>query len=51
MKRVNIQLKGELHTRAKIIAVLKGETLNDYLASIVEEGVKRDKKILENVPN
>ncbi len=50
MKRVNIQLSDQAHTRAKIIAVLKGVTLNDYLAKIVEEAVARDKKVLEQLP-
>jgi hypothetical protein len=50
MKRVNIQLGDELHTKAKIIAVLKGVTLNDYLAQIVQDSVQRDRKVLENVP-
>jgi len=50
MKRVNIQLGDDLHTKAKIIAVLKGVTLNDYFAKIVGEAVQRDKKVLENVP-
>jgi predicted HicB family RNase H-like nuclease len=50
MKRVNIQLSAELHTKAKIIAMLKEETLNDYLASLVNEGVGRDKRFLEKVP-
>ena len=50
MKRVNIQLDDDTHTKAKIIAVLKGVTLNDYLAKTVNEAVQRDKKILENVP-
>jgi len=50
MKRVNIQLKDDDHTRAKIIAVLKGVTLNDYLARIVAEAVERDKKVLDRLP-
>ncbi len=50
MKRVNIQLSDEAHTRAKIIAVLKGVTLNDYLARIVEEAVQRDKHVLRQLP-
>lgn|GEM_PF-800673 len=50
MKRVNIQLSDEAHTRAKIIAVLKGVTLNDYLARIVEEAVQRDRKVLQQMP-
>ncbi len=50
MKRVNIALADELHTRAKIIAVLKGVTLNDYLAKVVDEAVQRDRKVLESIP-
>ena len=50
MKRVNIALSDELHTRAKIIAVLKGVTLNDYFAKITAEAVQRDKKVLERIP-
>jgi predicted HicB family RNase H-like nuclease len=50
MKRVNIQLVDDIHTKAKIIADLKGVTLNDYLAKIVNEAVQRDKKVLESVP-
>lgn len=50
VKRVNIQLPEELHTRAKIIAVLKGTTMNDYLAEILAEGIKRDKRVLEKIP-
>ena len=50
MKRVNIQLQDQVHTRAKIIAVLKGVTLNDYLAKIVDEAVARDKRVLDTIP-
>ena len=50
MKRVNIQLEDDLHTKAKIIAVLKGVTLNDYLAKTVAEALQRDRKVLEQLP-
>ncbi len=49
MKRVNIALSEEAHTKAKIIAVLQDKTLNDYLQEIIYEQLKKDKKILERV--
>ena len=49
MKRVNIGLSEEAHTKAKIIAVLQDKTLNDYLQEIIYERLKKDKKILEKV--
>lgn len=50
MKRVNVQLTEELHTKAKIIAVLRNETLNDYFARVVAEAIKKDQKVLEKIP-
>ena len=47
MKRVNIQLKPEIHTKAKLIAVLTGTALGKYLEKAIEEAVKKDKKLLE----
>ena len=49
MKRVNIQLTAEQHTKAKIIAVLQGKTLNDFLAAAIDERLKRDDKILKKL--
>ncbi|MBR9700818.1 hypothetical protein GOV11_03050 [Candidatus Woesearchaeota archaeon] len=49
MKRVNVQIPDEIHTRAKVIAVLKGTTLNEYLEQAIREAVDRDKKTLKNL--
>ncbi len=46
-KRVNIGLKQEVHTQAKLIAVLKKMPLGKYLEKAIEDGVKKDKKLLE----
>ena len=46
MKRVNIQLSEELHTKAKILSVLQGTTLNDYLAAAIEKQAKKDEGLL-----
>lgn len=48
-KRVNIALKGELHTKVKVIAVLKGLTMNEYLEKAIEKALKKDKKVWQKV--
>jgi predicted HicB family RNase H-like nuclease len=42
MKRVNIAVDDTIHKKAKVIAVLKGITLNDYLEAAVEQALKRE---------
>jgi predicted HicB family RNase H-like nuclease len=49
MKRVNVQVPDEVHTKAKVIAVLKGVTLNEYLESAIRDAVDRDKGVLESL--
>ena len=36
--------------KAKVIAVLKGMTLNDYLEEAIQQKVAQDKKVLESIP-
>ena len=48
-KRVNIELKEDVHTKAKVIAVLKGLTLNKYLEKAIEKALEKDKKVLDKV--
>ena len=48
-KRVNIELKENIHTQAKVIAVLKDITLNNYFEKAIEEAIKKDKKILDKI--
>jgi predicted HicB family RNase H-like nuclease len=49
VKRVNIEMPDDIHTRAKVIAVLRGMTLNDYLAAAVTEAVEKDKSVLQHL--
>ena len=42
MKRVNIEFDTATHKKAKVIAVLKGITLNDYFESAVEQSLKKE---------
>lgn len=48
-KRVNIALDEDLHTKAKVIAVLSNITLNDYIEKALEEAVKKDRHILDKI--
>jgi predicted HicB family RNase H-like nuclease len=48
-KKVNVALSSEMHTKAKIICVLKGITLNEYIARALEKEVEKDKHVLEKL--
>ena len=48
-KRVNIGLNEQCHTQAKLLAVLTKVNLEDYLRKAIEDAVKRDRKLLEEV--
>ena len=41
-KQLNIRLNTELHTRAKVTAILKGKTLNDYIESAIKNALEKD---------
>lgn len=50
-KRVNIQLSDDTHTKAKVIAVLKDMTLNEYLDKAIREAIDRDQSVLGKIKN
>jgi len=49
MKRVNIQLEDETHTKAKVIAVLKDMTLNEYFEKAICEAIEKDQAVLNKM--
>ncbi|MBN2453947.1 hypothetical protein JXB11_00210 [Candidatus Woesearchaeota archaeon] len=49
VKRVNIGLSEDLHTQAKLIAVLTKTKLGRYFEKAIQDAVKRDKRLLEEV--
>lgn len=48
-KKVNIALKENVHLQAKIIAVVKGINLSSYLEQAIQDAIKKDKKLIENI--
>ena len=43
MARVNIELKDEIHRKAKINSAIKGITLISYINKSIEEKLKKEK--------
>jgi hypothetical protein len=48
-KRVNIHLKENNHTLAKLISTVKGITLNEYLEDAIERAIEKDKEIIKKL--
>ena len=48
-KRVNIGLSEKVHAQAKIISTIKKIPLNKFLEQAIEEAVKKDKHLLEDL--
>jgi predicted HicB family RNase H-like nuclease len=48
-KQLNIRIDEETHTKAKIIAVLKGITLNDYIEQAIQKTIDQDKATTNKV--
>ncbi|MGV8162900.1 MAG: plasmid partition protein ParG [Candidatus Nanoarchaeia archaeon] len=42
-KQLNIRIDEEIHTKAKVTAILKGITLNDYIEQAIKEALEKDK--------
>ncbi len=49
MTRVNIWMKEELHKQLKIVATLKGVTIQDYIEQAIEDKVKQDLGLLKEL--
>ena len=48
-KQLNIRIDEETHTKAKVIAVLKGITLNDYIEQAIQKAMEQDRTISNKV--
>lgn len=49
MKKVHIQIPEEVHTKAKVISVLKDITLNGYFEKAIAEAIKKDREVLDKL--
>ena len=49
MKRVNIGLKDNIHSKAKIISILKNVSLSQYIESCIEKKITDDQQVLEKL--
>ena len=48
-RQLNIRIDEELHTRAKVTAILKGLTLNDYIEASIKVALDKDKSIVQKI--
>ncbi|MFH1849493.1 MAG: hypothetical protein ABH879_04875 [archaeon] len=49
MKRVNIGLDDEDHMQAKLISVIKGVPLGEYLQQAVKAYLEKDKNLVKGI--
>jgi hypothetical protein len=48
-KRVNIHLKDETHTLAKLISTLQKMTLNEYFEKAIDQAIEKDKELVRKL--
>ena len=48
-KHVNVELDEKVHMKAKVIAVLKDTTLNDFIVDAIEEAIEKNKDVLDKI--
>jgi len=44
MTRVNIDIRDEIHKKAKLYSVMQNKTLSDYINESLKEKVEKDEK-------
>ena len=49
MTRVNIWMREELHKQLKIVAALKGITIQDYIEQAIEDKIEQDLGLLKEL--
>ena len=49
IKKVNIGLKDKTHMQAKIISVVKGISLNQFIEEALERAIEKDKNIIKEL--
>ncbi|MBN1156174.1 hypothetical protein JXA85_01025 [Candidatus Woesearchaeota archaeon] len=49
MKRINIFMDQEIHSRIKVISALKKKSMNGYIAEALDSMLKKDKALFEKL--
>lgn len=49
MAQVNIWVNADIHRKAKILAVVREETLNRFLLGAIEGAVEREREVLREL--
>jgi len=47
MTRINIEIPGELHKKAKIVCAMQSKTLRDYIILALKEKISKEKTKLD----
>jgi predicted HicB family RNase H-like nuclease len=48
-KQLNIRISVELHKQAKVISILNGQTLNDYIETAIKKALEKDKALVQKL--
>ena len=48
-KQLNIRLDEETRTKIKLIAILKNQTINDYIEDAIKKTLNKDKEIINKI--
>ena len=49
MAQVNFWMGKAVHRKAKVLAVMRGETLNDFITEAIRAAVERDKGVVNSL--
>ncbi len=49
MARVNVKIPDDVHTKVKLISILKRRTLNDFLEDAIKSAVEKDKNLIKKL--
>ena len=49
MARVNFWMGKVVHHKAKVLAVMRGETLNDFITAAIRAAVEQDKGVVNSL--
>ncbi len=51
MKRVNVAMSDDVHRRLKILTIMKGTSMSEYILNLIMENLEKDEKEAKNEKN